>query len=153
MNAHLLGEIEGEDARVLECHLAECAACRETESRLRNALTAFAGVRPQHPRRFVLVSLLAAQGKKPSRLDRSYPSGRGLRATGAIAAGLVIFISGFWTGRQAAPAGGDRGPEASRAGFEAGAAGNLHREPPRVTFAAAVPDRIAGQAVRDTTVN
>lgn len=153
MNTHLLGEIDGEEARVLECHLAECVACRETDSRLRSALTCFIGVRPENPRGFVLASLLAAQAKKSARLNRRYPSGRGLRATGAIAAGLVIFSIGFWTGHQVTPAGGDRRPDAARQGREAGAVREPHREPPRVIFAAAVPDRIAGQAARDTTVN
>jgi anti-sigma factor RsiW len=151
LNAHLLGELGDREAQVVAAHLESCCSCREAEARLREAVAAFAAVRPVPPRDLVLAALLADQRALGTRSRHRRAAGG--RAIGAIAAALAIFLCGFWAGRRDSSI-----LRADEAGFRPGgpraaSERKADLQPPRVTFAVAVPDRVAGQAVRDTTVN
>lgn len=149
--AHLLGESAAETAATIEQHLAECATCHRQVSGMRQVMATFAGATAPRPRAAVLDSLLAAQARRGSpRRRRALQNG--LWAAGTVAAVLGIFAVGFWTGRRTSP-----GPLDSRPLPVVKEAVDRAREPdlaaPDVTFVAAIPDRVAGLAKRDTTTN
>lgn len=151
LNAHLLGELGDAEAKVVAAHLESCRACREAEARLREVVAAFAGARPAPPHDHVLAALLAEQGALGRRpRHRSAP---GARAIGTIAAALAIFLCGFWAGRNDTSRLPTDGTSVQPVGHQAASGRKAGLQPPRVTFAVAVPDRVAGQAARDTTVN
>lgn len=150
LNAYLLGELGNEEAHLVAVHLGSCCACRDAEARLRDALAAYAGARSAPPRDHVLATLLAVQRSlgHRQRQRRAF----GAKALGAIAAALAIFLCGFWAGRHDTDPGRSATEEIQRHGLPAASGQESTSQPPRVTFAVAVPDRVAGLAARDTTV-
>ncbi|MBK8164997.1 MAG: zf-HC2 domain-containing protein [bacterium] len=146
LSGYLLGESTDAASAAVERHLAECATCRRLESELRHVIVTFAGANAQRPRAGGLDSLLAAQQRLGSARRRSAMRTR-LWTAGAVAAMLGIFAVGFWTGRRTSPGPLESSPAPVARTRE------LDVTAPHVTFVAAIPDRVAGLAKRDTTTN
>ena len=142
LDAYLLDELDPGARRKVAAHLADCASCRDEVARLEFALAAYRDTEAP------AVDEAALDRLRTAARSRRRERPRWVSAALAAAAASVIFLGGFWTGRetvaplQPAPA---TIPELSRY--------QPDRDPPAVTFATADADLLQGLAVRDTTWN
>lgn len=151
LTGYVLGESTDASSAAVEQHLAECAACRAQETELRRLLGGFADLPSPRPRTDILDALLAEQrGLRVARRRRTLQGG--LWTTATVAAVAAVFAVGFWTGRRTAPDLGNTHP-ASVVREDTGRLDERDLAMPQVVFVAAIPDRVAGLAKRDTTTN
>ena len=100
--AHALNELDDGERRRIASHLDGCEECRRAVDAFTRAIDGVrAGPRPDAPMR-VLVDLLEMQSERTQ--PRSRPTWVPLRrAVPVLAALAVLFLAGFWAGRQSAP--------------------------------------------------
>jgi len=147
--ARALGESSPEDAAAVDSHVASCDACRRAAEALRDALATYREADREEPSRAVIGDLLAAQAAQTAPAApgmRPVHARRPTRLALAAAAIVLLFLSGFWTGRRTAggPGASEAAPGTTMDALPAAAPASVPTpeharplpEPPAVRFAA-----------------
>lgn len=144
LNAYVLDELDGVRRGEVEAHLDRCASCREAATLLEAALAAYRDVGSEPVDEQALTRLLVAQPDHAPHGGSSRWSVMNLAVAATVAA--LIFLGGFWTGRQGSV------PPESDPMLATPAVTVVRRSAderaPAVTFAVAVVDRLGNGRLR-----